>query len=81
LLAYVFGRRQDEVFLQLKGLLEPFGITHYDTDGWGAYERHLDAAQHRVGKDSTEKIESKHIDCAANFGVSTNWLSQPRLSG
>lgn len=26
-LAYVFGRRQDEVFLQLKELLEPFGIS------------------------------------------------------
>jgi insertion element IS1 protein InsB len=28
-LAYVFGRRQDTVFLQLKALLEPFGITQY----------------------------------------------------
>ena len=26
-LAYVFGRRQDTVFLQLKALREPFGIT------------------------------------------------------
>ena len=26
-LAYVFGRRKDEVFLQLKALLEPFGLT------------------------------------------------------
>ncbi len=60
-LAYGFGRRQDEVFLKLKGLLEPFGITRYYTDGWGAYERHLDAEQHRVGKDYTQKIESKHI--------------------
>jgi insertion element IS1 protein InsB len=34
--AYVFGRRQDPVFLQLKALLEPFGITHYHTDYWGA---------------------------------------------
>jgi len=32
-LAYVFGRRQDKVFLKLKELLEPFGITKYDTDG------------------------------------------------
>ena len=31
-LAYVFGRRQDEVFLKLKALLEPFGITRYYTD-------------------------------------------------
>ena len=60
-LAYVLGRRKDEVFLQLKRLLELFGITRYYTDGWGAYERHLDAKQHRVGKDGTQKIESKHI--------------------
>ena len=30
-LAYVFGRRQDAVFLKLKALLEPFGLTHYFT--------------------------------------------------
>jgi insertion element IS1 protein InsB len=62
ILAYVFGRRKDDVFLELKKLLEPFGITKYYTDGWGAYERHLDPAQHRVGKDNTQKIESKHIN-------------------
>jgi insertion element IS1 protein InsB len=28
-LAYVFGRRKDEVFVQLKQLLEPFGIRRY----------------------------------------------------
>jgi len=61
-LAYVFGRRKDLVFLQLKALLEPFGITRYYTDGWGAYERHLDAESHRVGKENTPKIESKHIN-------------------
>jgi insertion element IS1 protein InsB len=60
-LAYVFGRRKDEVFVQLKALLEPFGITRFYTDGWGAYERHLDAEQHTVGKAHTQKIESKHI--------------------
>ena len=31
-LAYVLGRRKDEVFLKLKALLEPFGITRYYTD-------------------------------------------------
>ena len=61
-LAYVFGRRQDEVFLQLKALLEPFGIRRYYTDGWGAYERHVEAEQHTVGKENTQKIESKHIN-------------------
>src|SRR5207237_3780260 len=56
-LAYVFGRRQDKVFLELKELLEPFGITRYFTDGWGAYERHVEAEQHMVGKANTQKIE------------------------
>jgi len=61
-LAYVFGRRQDRVFLQLKTLLAPFGITKFYTDGWGAYERHLDTETHHVGKENTQKIESKHIN-------------------
>ena len=49
-------------FLGLKELLEPFGITRDFTDGWGAYERHLEAEQHTVGKAHTQKIESKHIN-------------------
>jgi insertion element IS1 protein InsB len=61
-LAYVFGRRKDAVFLKLQQLLEPFGITKFYTDGWGAYERHIDAEQHQVGKENTQKIESKHIN-------------------
>jgi insertion element IS1 protein InsB len=61
-LAYVFGRRQDTVFLQLKELLEPFGITRFYTDGWGAYERHIVPEQHVVGKQHTQTIESKHIN-------------------
>jgi insertion element IS1 protein InsB len=61
-LASVCGRRQDTAFLELKALLEPFGITRYFTDGWGAYERHLEAEQHTVGKAHTQKIESKHIN-------------------
>ena len=61
-LAYVFGRRKDDVFLKLKELLVPFGITKYYTDGWGAYERHIEVEQHQVGKENTQKIESKHIN-------------------
>ena len=61
-LAYVFGRRQDTVFLQLQALLEPFGITRFYTDGWGTYERYLDPAQHIVGKQYMQTIESKHIN-------------------
>jgi insertion element IS1 protein InsB len=60
-LAYVFGRRQDEVFLKLKALLEPFGITKYYTDYWGAYTRHIEADQHQPGKRNTQQIERKHL--------------------
>ena len=52
----------DEVFLQLQELLAPFHITRFSTDGWGAYERHIDPAQHTIGKAYTQKIESKHIN-------------------
>jgi insertion element IS1 protein InsB len=50
------------VFLQLKALLKPFGITRYYTDGGGAYERHVEPEQHTVGKENTQKIESKHTN-------------------
>ena len=54
-LAYVFGRRKDTVFLELQALLEPFGITRFYTDGWGAYDRHIAPEQHHIGKENTQK--------------------------
>ena len=60
-LAYVFGRREDHAFLKLKALLVPFGITRFYTDGWGAYQRHLDPARHEVGKRNTQQLERKHL--------------------
>ena len=60
-LAYVFGRRKDEVFLKLQALREPFGLTHYYTDHWGAYTRHLDSEKHTASKRYTQKIERKHL--------------------
>jgi insertion element IS1 protein InsB len=50
------------VFLQLKALLKPFGITRYYIDGWSVYERHVEPEQHTVGKENTQKIESKHTN-------------------
>ena len=61
ILAYVFGDRKDAVFLELKRLLEPFGITRFYTDNWGAYERNLPPDQQVVGKRNTQKIERKHL--------------------
>jgi insertion element IS1 protein InsB len=60
-LAYVLGRRKDEVFLKLKALLEPFGITRYYTDYWGAYTRHLETEAHQPGKRNPQQIERKHL--------------------
>ena len=67
ILAYVFGRRQDEAFLKLKALLEPFGVTKYYTDYWGAYTRHIDPDQHQPGKRNTQKIERKHLTLRARI--------------
>ena len=66
-LAYVFGRRQDEAFLKLKALLEPFGITRYYTDYWGAYTRHIAPEAHQPGKRNTQQIERKHLTLRARI--------------
>nr|WP_315874339.1 IS1 family transposase [Leptothermofonsia sichuanensis] len=60
-LAYVPSNHQDSAFLQLKALLEPFGIMQFYTDDWGAYQRHLEPAFHTVGKADTQTIERKHL--------------------
>jgi insertion element IS1 protein InsB len=66
-LAYVFGRRQNEVFVKLPGLLEPFGIKRYETDAWGAYTRHSEADEPQPGKRNTQQSERKH------------WTLRPRI--
>jgi len=60
-LAYVLSDHKDIAFLNLKALLAPFGITRFYTDGWGAYDRHLEPTFHTVGKVNTQTIERKHL--------------------
>lgn len=60
-LAYVLSDHKDSAFVQLKALLEPFGITQFYTDDWGAYQRLLHPAFHTVGKANTQTIERKHL--------------------
>jgi insertion element IS1 protein InsB len=60
-LAYVLSDHKDAAFVQLKGLLEPFGITQFYSDNWGAYQRLLHPAFQTVGKASTQTIERKHL--------------------
>jgi insertion element IS1 protein InsB len=54
-LAYVCGTREDDVFVELKALLAPFGITHLYTDGWGAYRRHLDLLNTQLGNNTPRR--------------------------
>ena len=61
-LAYVFGKRKDTVFQELKTLLAPLNIGRYYTDDWGAYERHLESETHEIGKTNTQKIERKNLN-------------------
>ena len=61
MMAYVFGRREDQALLALKALLTPLGIRRFYTDGWGAYHRHLAPHQHVVGKRRTQQLERKHL--------------------
>jgi insertion element IS1 protein InsB len=61
IVAYVVGSRADDAFLEFKALLDPFGVTHYYSDRWGAYRRHFPAEQHTVGKRYLQKIERKHL--------------------
>jgi len=43
-------------------LLEPFNIKRFYTDDWGAYERHIPAEKHEIGKRNTQKIERKNLN-------------------
>ena len=49
------------MFLQLRALLAPLGISRYYTDKAGVYQRHLPPEQHTVGKLTMQKIERKHL--------------------
>ncbi|WP_412973445.1 IS1 family transposase [Pseudanabaena sp. PCC 6802] len=42
----------------MKTWLEPFGISQFYTDGWGAYERHLDPAELTVANKILKKLSA-----------------------
>lgn len=62
ILADVFANHKHAALLQLKALLDPFGIQTFYTARWGAEQRHLEENQHVVGKTNTQKIERKHLN-------------------
>lgn len=61
-LAYVLGKRKDDVFKELQDLLRPFGSKRFYTDEWGAYERNVDKNKHEIEKTNTQKIERKNLN-------------------
>ena len=60
-LAYAFGSRADEVCVELKKLLTPFGLAHFYPAAAGVSDRHLPAAAHTVGKIHTQQIARKPL--------------------
>jgi insertion element IS1 protein InsB len=63
------------VILQLKALLEPFGITRYDTDYGGAHMWHLDPDEPNPGKRNTPQIERKHLTLRTR--INRRWWRSP----
>ncbi len=61
ILAFVLGRRLDRMFLKLKKLLKPFGVTKFYTDNLKTYERNLESSERIVSKYKMQKIEKKHL--------------------
>jgi insertion element IS1 protein InsB len=55
------GKHSDRDFLIVWNLLSVFNIKKYYTDGCGSYSKYIPSHQHRVGKDSTWKIERKNL--------------------
>lgn len=50
---YVLSNHADSAFLELRALLEPFGITRYSSNGWGASERHLQSILRRLSANTS----------------------------
>ena len=73
-LAYVFGTREDDVFLELQALLKPFGITRFYTDGWGAYRRHIDPDHIRLGNNIRKRLNANTPHCVPG---SNAWYGRP----
>ena len=79
-LAYVLGSRTDEMFLKLKKLLEPFGITKFYTDGLKTYERHIPSEIRQISKYKMQKIERKHLTLRTRIKRLARKAVRPRVA-
>ena len=47
--------------MELKALLDPFGIRMFHADDFGSYRRNIAPGQHTAGKKRTQAIERKNL--------------------
>ena len=61
-LAFVFGKRDNNTYQQLINLLPEGLIDRLDTDEWKSYKSIRFTTIHNIGKDLTWRIERKNLD-------------------
>jgi insertion element IS1 protein InsB len=61
ILAFVLGKRTDEVCKDLMKKLAIFRIKKYYTDDYASYRKFISPNRHVVGKSGTQKIENKNL--------------------
>ncbi|ENZ7198243.1 IS1 family transposase [Klebsiella variicola] len=52
---------------RLQGLLSPFDVVVWMTDGWPLYESRLKEKQHVISKRYTQRIERHNLNPRQNF--------------
>jgi insertion element IS1 protein InsB len=61
ILAFVLGKRTDEMCKELMNKLAIFKIKKYYTDDHASYRKFITPHRHVVGKSGTQKIENKNL--------------------
>jgi insertion element IS1 protein InsB len=60
-LAFVFGRRTDEVFKAVLGKLDHFNLHRYYSDDWQSYRKYLPSDKHVISQGEPQRIENKNL--------------------
>ncbi len=61
ILAFVLGKRTDDVCRALMEKLSVFNISRFYTDDWDSYSRLIPGDKHVIGKRYTQRIENKNL--------------------
>jgi insertion element IS1 protein InsB len=62
ILAYVIGKRSDNMCERLMEKLSGFRISRFYTDDWKSYSKFIPWDKHTIGKKDTQKIENKNLN-------------------